>query len=189
MPRGVKRTGDMLTGGSGDVNPQTFVIRATQTGSDVTTTVVQPLPIPRLPTSPGRNLVIEVIDVEFYRIGNTMPGPGNGVNQVLANLTTNPNAQPVFADALSDTRQISAAYWVSVANGVPVAFWDGTPTQKLKEDLTDQAGHGFLVATDNVYLHITSSNTGAPQQIVCRFNYRWKDVSLTEYIGIVQSQQ
>lgn len=63
-------------------------------------------------------------------------------------------------------------------------------------DLTDGAGHGVLIATDNIYLSMTllsasidggsyTSNGQARADLL----YRFKDVTLTEYIGIVQSQQ
>ena len=56
-------------------------------------------------------------------------------------------------------------------------------------DLTDGAGHGVLVGTDNIYLQIVSVTTGSANTINCKILYRWKDVSTTEYVGIVQSQQ
>lgn len=61
-------------------------------------------------------------------------------------------------------------------------------------DLTDGAGHGMLVATDSVFFGLlnptgygaSGANTlGAQVDLL----YRWKDVSIEEYIGIVQSQQ
>ena len=57
------------------------------------------------------------------------------------------------------------------------------------DDLTDGAGHGYLVATDQIYLQISSSNTGATNYCNGKLYYRWKNVNLQEYIGIVQSQQ
>jgi hypothetical protein len=56
------------------------------------------------------------------------------------------------------------------------------------DDLTDGAGHGFLVATDQIYAQIASTNTGAAQSCDVKIMYRWKNVGLQEYIGIVQGQ-
>jgi len=65
-------------------------------------------------------------------------------------------------------------------------------------DLTDGAGHGILIATDNVYLSfdvLISSPSGVSVSVLvgsylqCDLIYRFKNVSLQEYIGIVQSQQ
>lgn len=56
-------------------------------------------------------------------------------------------------------------------------------------DMTDGAGHGFLIATDNLFAQVQSSGTGAAQAVAFKIYYRWKNVGLAEYIGIVQSQQ
>jgi len=65
-------------------------------------------------------------------------------------------------------------------------------------DLTDGAGHGILIATDNVYLAfdvLISSPAGNNISVLvgsylqADLIYRFKNVSLQEYIGIVQSQQ
>jgi hypothetical protein len=63
-------------------------------------------------------------------------------------------------------------------------------------DLTDGAGHGILVATDNIWLTgqlIVAAPGGisviASGVVFCDIFYRFKKVTLQEYIGIVQSQQ
>lgn len=64
-------------------------------------------------------------------------------------------------------------------------------------DLTDGAGHGILVATDNIYLSVQTSltayNGSSADEIIgfcfADLIYRFKEVKLQEYIGIVQSQQ
>jgi hypothetical protein len=58
-------------------------------------------------------------------------------------------------------------------------------------DVTDGAGHGILVATDQIFVGgIEAGITLAGSSLMgARIMYRWKNVSLTEYIGIVQSQQ
>lgn len=62
------------------------------------------------------------------------------------------------------------------------------PTEPFVQDLTDGAGHGLLIATDNLYLGVDSEATGFAQSVQCKILYRWKNVSETEYVGIVQSQ-
>lgn len=183
MPRGMKRTGDALTGGSGDVNPQLLTINAVQTGNDVSTVVQQPLPIPRYPTSRGKNLVMEFQSFEFFDVDNTVHA---GNTYALVTVTTNPTIFASAAAALQDARLISA-WWraFTIASAIGVYF---KPVQQY-EDLTDQAGHGLLVAADNLYIGVYSAGTGLPNQIILKGEYRWKEVGLEEYIGIVQSQQ
>lgn len=62
-------------------------------------------------------------------------------------------------------------------------------------DLTDGAGHGVLIATDNIWLTafingaVPDIGTTAALNVFCEILYRFKKVTLQEYIGIVQSQQ
>ena len=73
--------------------------------------------------------------------------------------------------------------------GWNIGFVDENPVIR---DITDGAGHGVLVATDSIYItgyvpaswYLNGTNT-----VFAKLLYRWKDVSLAEYIGIVQSQQ
>lgn len=63
-------------------------------------------------------------------------------------------------------------------------------------DFTDGAGHGILIATDNIFLTIVAQGASidgvsynfAGQGRVDLL-YRFKEITLQEYIGIVQSQQ
>jgi len=64
-------------------------------------------------------------------------------------------------------------------------------------DLTDGDGHGILVATDNIWLtaQLSDSAIGGTSSgpisgtVSAELFYRFKKVTLQEYIGIVQSQQ
>jgi hypothetical protein len=55
-------------------------------------------------------------------------------------------------------------------------------------DCTDGAGHGVLVATDTLYCQLAGGASWATS-FNAKILYRLKNVSLAEYIGIVQSQQ
>lgn len=57
-------------------------------------------------------------------------------------------------------------------------------------DLTDGAGHGILIATDQIYIACSESGYSAsPNTLSYKIMYRLKTVGLTEYVGMVQSQQ
>lgn len=177
------RGGDELTGGSRDVNPQTLVLTTTQGGNDTSTIVQTGLPIPRLPIKRGRSLVIEILRMKMFQTNTTTTANGA---IYLFSLTTNPNLLANSTLAIEDPRAI-ALWWRQVNSQTAVGFaW----AQTEKEiDLTDSAGHGILVATDNLFFAVYSATTGVANTGVCRIEYRFKDVSLEEYIGIVQSQQ
>jgi len=180
-----KRSRDQLTGGSGDVNPQYFIFTVTQTGADANTKQAQQLPIPRLPTREGKNLVMEVLEVEYFLGTPTTPAAGNTATFVAA-VSTNPNLLATGLQIAQDPR--TQSFW---ANAVSTITAEGVIDQEVQheDDLTDRAGHGVLIATDQLYFQVASTNTAQPNTVVFRLLYRMKEVSLVEYIGIVQSQQ
>lgn len=177
---------DQLTGGSGDVNPQILTISYTTPGDAPFTTEI-PLPIPRFPTKEGYNLVMEFLAVDYYYINGFVIRADNGGMQNVIAITTNPLTPANIEAALRDARLIDAWYKAWIANSTaPIAMnFDLEWTQ----DLTDQAGHGILVASDKLFIHNVATATGQGQIVTVKLWYRWKTVTLTEYIGIVQSQQ
>lgn len=178
-----------LTGGSGDVNPQTMIIVANGpvSGAAGTNRATIGLPIPRLPTPQGKSLVMEILWVEF--VHRSLSATAGASTEYHMSLTTNPAAPANIAAAVSDPRTVADWNYEVTASGAPAAFWDVNGVSEV--DLTDQAGHGFLVATDNLFLDsFTSGPAGANMNTpICRIGYRFKLVTLTEYVGIVQSQQ
>lgn len=185
MKRG-RKSGDQLTGGSGDVNPQEMVQELTQTGADTTTITRMALPIPRLPTKPGKNLVIELLWVQYFWMNKTYPGAGV-ISTMVANVTTNPVIPATFSAAVLDPKILSVWMLGSATFGAPATVDTFYPF--YEEDLTDGAGHGILVASDSLYFNIFSLLTAQANHVGWRIGYRFKEVDLVEYIGIVQSQQ
>lgn len=177
-----------LTGGTGDVNPQWMQWTVTQSGADTTTSASQPVPIQRLQDK-GRAQVMEVLKVAITHTAMPVSGAvGEGVDSISVYISTKNQgttgtswAEPTVFAAVLDSS--SNAF---TAGGT---YMSARPTMPFIFDLTDGAGHGYLVATDTVYAQITSGNTGATNSAIVRFLYRWKNVGLAEYIGIVQSQQ
>jgi len=181
MKRGRGR--DQLTGGSNDVNMQAIVCPlVTQTAADTTTIRSLQLPIPRLPTRPGYNLVIELLSVEFTFL---ITGFAAAVQSIYAYVATTGETPPNITQALLGTRTVCDAFfqYVFAAGGA------GDIPGEKDIDLTDQAGHGRLIASDTIFVGLMSTGTNAANNVVCKLWYRWKEVTLTEYIGIVQSQQ
>lgn len=179
----MKRTrGESLTGGSGDVNPQIMVVKAVQSGNDVTGATAQAMPIPRLPTRKGKSLVIELLQIEF--VIPTQPTL-TATNVTMMVLSTNPTTPTTTIAAAEDPRTL--ALWI---NWTAIAAAGTINLDRSRVlDTTDDAGHGLLIATDQIYLYMLSGFTGIANTGIARLLYRFKEVSLEEYIGIVQSQQ
>jgi hypothetical protein len=182
----MKRARNELTGGSGDVNPQSMSIRSKgQAVADDPTINSVGLPIPRLPIAKGRSIVMELLNVKF--IINSFTVAAAATNGFYCNLTTNPNGITVANDGTVDPRTI-ADWRFSFITGAMNA--NSLFPMESFVDLTDKAGHGVLVATDSLSVNIATVNTGAQNFVIeTRIYYRFKDVGLEEYIGIVQSQQ
>jgi hypothetical protein len=198
-----KRKGDQLTGGTGDVNGQYMVIPFTTpsplaNASAVAVPVSTVLPIPRYPEKGGKSIVMELLNVEFVYTGtpsavNNNPG-GSGENNYIVALTTNPNVPANAAALITDPRTLQYDVWTQTWYfSTAVGFQVEAGSLIREYDMTDNAGHGVLVATDNVFIQQTASNgvnantTGVPA--ACVLFYRFKEVGLAEYVGIVQSQQ
>lgn len=189
--------GDQLTGGSGDVNPQEMVspLLDASVGTQVTSNltgvqVVLPLPIPRLRTQGQRQLIIELLWAVFYLIGAPLEAT-TGDNLKYVNVTTNPSPILSVPDGVKDPRTLADFLTHILVNASPVSVAQIFTTQEV--DLTDSAGHGLLVATDQLYFNLVVNNTtttlSGTDTAFVRLGYRFKDVSLAEYVGIVQSQQ
>lgn len=190
MKRG--RKGDQLTGGTGDVNPQTMQLSpvAQSVGADSFVVQATPLPIPRYPQQNGKSIVMEILGV-YFNLKN-FAVPVSASIQYLVCLST--NAAVSFTDGLvgiqnqmEDPRTV-AMMRLALRTGAAASDFVIPASQYI--DLTDNAGHGFLVATDNVFLTLNTSNTAAnTNSASCKIEYRFKEVTLAEYVGIVQSQQ
>jgi len=167
-----------LTGGSGDVNPQYMHLNAVQSAADTTTTTSFQIPIQRLQNT-GRAQVMEVLKV-FWFLPNLVDTADSNVNAIL---TT--SSSGVTATSYANTRVIDMAAGVTLFNAASSFHFD----PMVIHDLTDGAGHGMLVGSDNLYIQIASVASGVANNVYCKILYRWKDVSIQEYVGIVQAQQ
>jgi len=178
---------DTLTGGSRDVNPQYLSGRVTQSAADTSTTQSFNLPVTRIPQS-NRVTIVEILKIFV----NSSNWPANA-----AAAWTLKNINIVFS---------SISFATTAANfNEPNVFaffdrnWAGCFTDAytavdqyddlMIRDLTDGAGHGILLATDQIYVQVNSVGTGLSVNCDFKILYRFKTVSITEYVGIVQSQQ
>lgn len=176
-----------LTGGTGDVSPQWLSFSGTQSAADTTTTVTQAIPVQRLPQG-GRAQVLEVLKVVFSSTplpasasaGETIDVLNAFLSTTSFGTTATTQSEPrVFAYDSILNRSAFTAAGTYMASLPQVRVWD----------CTDGAGHGILIATDNIYLQIASTTTGNANTEYVKILYRWKNVGLQEYIGLVQAQQ
>lgn len=187
-----RTTKSQLTGGSGDVNPQYMVSSIEVKG--LNGIVGTPLPIPRLQQQNGKQLVMEFLQIDFC-FSSPIPATitSTALDIVMA-ITTNPNQQPLQSRLFQDPRVIALSskmlFW-AISPTAPTDYLVPFGLNRIDSvDLTDNAGHGILVATDTIYFTAILANAfPATIELDARIMYRFKEVGLAEYVGIVQSQQ
>lgn len=195
--RGVKAQAQVLTGGTGDVNPEYFNMDTvvTQTDSAPVTAAgtnqsfQTPIPQSSMMLA-GRSMVMELLKADFDVYGTTgsIDPPRRAAVTFKAGASTGSDlfsSKPHVLCAVSWTgRQYTGGQ-----TGAGTAY-----ASKLSVDLTDQAGHGIIYCGQKIFVcqeYDTLSGTNTTpgvHNVRCRVLYRWKNVGLTEYIGIVQSQ-
>jgi hypothetical protein len=180
------RTGDQLTGGSGDVSPQILVNPVVMAAANTYFNDQIGLPQIRLPTRKGKSLVLEMLGVHVIHPPlDTAPAAGGTSAQSQFQLATSAIAAIDFTNAKVQVGQ--SILW----RGAFSAGGSFEQSQQLDQfyDTTDGAGHGILIATDNLFMGVNTIGFTAAATFTMRLLYRFKEVGLDEYIGIVQSQQ
>jgi hypothetical protein len=184
-----RRTTDgSLTGGTGDVNPQLFSGFAATTVADTPHTTAFITPISRLPKSGGKATVMEVLKVYTWIAPLATGAAAETIQVYTAAFGTKDYGNTTNAYADNPTL---FAYHQYQLNGAFTAAtcYKMSLKMPLTMDLTDNQGHGILVASDYIYIQVDTAGIGQTVNVYFKILYRFKNVSLTEYVGIVQSQQ
>ncbi len=210
------KTAGSLTGGTGDYNPQWYRLSVSFPGYSVASgytgassaVAVQsfPLPVPKFSQKQGKSIVVEILRCR-WGIGLNVPftslstGYALSIETVGQLLSKNPGSSlPASTDgSVVDYYSQNGSYTVSPGTSTTDLLGTDLPNQQpVLHDLTDGAGHGVLIATDNIYLgaqgnisnyNIHAGATTGPTTVECDLLYRFKEVTIQEYVGIVQSQQ
>jgi len=163
-----------LTGGTKDVNPQ-YMSGEVTTGATANATYSAeiPLPVQRL-NNKNRSMVMEILKLQFEVGDDSATGHVHfGIST--SKLTQAAGTKPTISNP-------SIIYMERVKYGAAGQL------ATHSADLTDAAGHGVLVGADKIYVFYNTATTSGIT-VKVRIWYRWKNVSLTEYIGIVQASQ
>jgi len=181
-----KRSGDALTGGTKDVSPQFLVAAVSMTAANTAFEVTLGTPIVRVgPQTSGQAIIMEVLKI-FVQYPNIDQDNAAATTRLLRwSVSTRSSGGTPAILPLSNPSALMFGERVT-RNAFTAA---GTGTLDSQEDpcvvdLTDGAGHGVLVATDNLFIQVETTNQAAASNWGFRFLYRFKKVSLVEYIGI-----
>lgn len=182
---GMKRGRDTLTGGTNDVNPQiltcpTITLAA---GADVSDELAINLPISRVGTKGTKVTVFELLKIQFSQPTVQAEPPAATNYLEISYLATGPGTNGAFSNPRVITQDT-----VNVRiqdSGASFAYAIGTSPWI---DLTDGAGHGILIGADVIYFGARHFNLTVTSTWGCKMLYRYKEVGITEYIGMVQQQ-
>jgi len=169
-----------LTGGTGDVNPQILTFDLRQEAADIEISESIRIPVPRFSSKGGRAIVFEVLWIDTIFVN--VPQAPAVAQFLVGSLSTSTNT------AASDANTFSVESLDTTQSLAASTSFQLTPTV-LRKYFTDGAGHGFLIATDTITAEVGSQFTLALNLIVWKIGYRFKEIPLAEYIGIVQGQQ
>lgn len=191
--------GGSLTGGTGDVNPQWFNLDTAVTATDANPIVaagtssefVVPLQQQALMSSKGnKSMVMELLKVDFYLSGTVGSTNGN-LRAALASRSPSTSGSDLFPTK----PHVLAGVAFTAVECTGGSTTTGTAYACIRSvNLTDEAGHGVIFAGQKMFLALEkdafagSNTTPGAQSIRARVLFRWKNVSLTEYIGVVTSQ-
>lgn len=170
-----------MTGGTRDMNPQWMHFITAQSAADTAAIREHALPVTRIP-SRGKVVIIELIKFSgnFADYGFTSGVAAQHMNFLLRTSSAIPTS---YGLGLPGTFMAVGYRADGNANG---AY--SSPNQ-YEYDFTDGAGHGLLVASDKIYSYLHTQATGATNNMYWGLLYRFKAVTMTEYVGIVQGQQ
>jgi len=169
---------DRLTGGTRDVNPQTLGGKLTESAADTFTELEITVPVMRVGMPNNRAQVIEVLWVEFDSKAGLLNAAGETISAQVTTSTKSDVVQLDDADLLANhSWQLNL-----LTSGASIM------QQPFHLDLSDGAGHGLIVATPSLFFGIKGTSTGVATQQSFRIGYRFKNVSLSEFIGLAIQQ-
>lgn len=181
-----------LTGGTGDVKPQLLTLDTPFT-TNINRVVAAkvPLPISRIGNKGMKAQILEVLKVWFFPGLDDIEDANNVMAGMLSTKLIFPNESvattPILASLVREPTVIASF----MNRGVFATTGGSQVTYPILIDLTDNAGNGVLVATDNIFITFGFVDITLldPIKMSAKVLYRFVNVGIKEYVGIVQSQQ
>lgn len=166
---------DSLTGGTHDVNPQTLGGRILLTAANTFSQSTIPVPVMRVGMSSQLAQVIEALWIEFDQSDfEDFDNAEEGVEMQLTTVSKNANVLVDDVDIIAKWSFTTCFLTSGLALRPDIT----------KIDLTDGAGHGLIIATPNIFFGANSTGLAAAGTAAFRMGYRFKNVSLQEYVGL-----
>lgn len=178
-----------LTGGTGDVNPQLYTGHVLQSAPNQATTAAFISPVAKgIFAKAGKATVMEILRI-YVQFGLFELSVSAIQLQRMREMYFSTKDLGTV-DVPYDTPSIFAGINDQYQSAFTAAGTYGTQmTNSYEINLTDDNGHGLLVASDYIYVQFDTIGFVAAVTSYFKILYRFKNVSMREYVGIVQSQQ
>jgi hypothetical protein len=163
-----------------DINPQFISDWVTMSGINTYTSKTINLPVnPGATITKGKVRVMEFLKVYIDFTFDTLVQNG----YILVQLTY--KEQAAALTALDVQKWIVKMGRKMQVLGAAAAIFAEVP---FMADLTDGNGNGILIGQQQIFLGVMTGGQAAAQSCAIKVLYRFKDVPVEEYIGMVQGQ-
>jgi len=186
-----RTSGGSVTGGTGDIKPQWLTLDSgfTPAFSQYAVANVN-LPVPRFGTLKTKATIMEILRVEWF-LGLDDEADVN--NTKWGFLSTNSiritGSAATFAGMANDARETTALAFARMTRTNIGGVGGQTDSGPISLDMTDGNGNGILIAVDKIFVNYAEIAGATLSSGTCKLLYRLVNVGITEYVGIVQSQQ
>lgn len=183
-----RRRNGSITGGTGDVNPQFYTGVVLQTGINTDVVIKFATPKPSFSATGNKAIVMEILQI--WAMTDMQP---NLAEPALSNYAATMSFSTKFAVGVPEFDDHNLFGYFQEYNFLAFTAAQGVSLVKDMKptvlNLSDGAGHGWLLAADYFAVGLRTVNTTSNNKGYFKLLYRFKKVGLAEYIGIVQSQQ
>ncbi len=170
---------DRLTGGTRDVNPQLLGANVVMSAANTFTETEVSVPVLRVTMQANRAQVIEILGVWFNYSGEDLDSASERYQAQIVTSTATAIVRFDNSDHVVPALDVQNNLLTSGASVTENVFY---------RDMTDGAGHGVIVATPSVFFGMNSTGLAAAAACNMLLKYRFKNVSLQEFIGLAIQQ-
>lgn len=190
MAKRARQSGGSVTGGTGDIKPQILTL-SSGVATLVSDYVVRQnsLPVPRFGSSKTKATIMEILSVDWYL---NLEDIQDATHTNFGYLTTNTqrtNQETVTTTTMREDAENSRTFAMAVIHRGFVTSGMSIIAFPISIDMTDSNGNGLLIATDQLFVVGGNINGTVGGSYIAKIKYRLVMVGITEYVGIVQSQQ
>lgn len=188
-----RKWGGSVTGGTRDIKPQFLTIVTSDSAANQYVVEATPIPTVR-PTGASKSaIVMEMLSIDYYPYVDSLDDSQGTLWCFLSTSTTRSSGGTATTETLeNDIGDVRSQGIVLRRRQTVTAGTEGIGAVSVDYpwhyDFTDENGNGMLWGLD--FITLVSGNLLIQTQtgVAAKLKYRWVEVGITEYLGIVQQQ-